>query len=79
MTTKGLQLTFGGRHSSRVHSNQNIQKLNLCTATKLADMEKRVKVLFDKYANFITASPETTGDVEMLVKYLSYFVSGELS
>lgn len=41
-------------------------------------MERRVKAVFDKYANFITASPETTADVEMLCKYLSYFVSGEL-
>lgn len=42
-------------------------------------MERRVKAVFDKYANFITASPETTADVEMLCKYLSYFVSGESS
>lgn len=42
-------------------------------------MDKRVKAVFDKYANFITNSPETTGDIEMLCKYLSYFVSGESS
>ena len=39
-------------------------------------MDLRVKPLFDKYANFITNNAETTGDIEMLCKYLSYFVSG---
>lgn len=40
-------------------------------------MENRIKYLFDKYATFITNNSEATGDVEMLSKYLSYFVSGE--
>jgi hypothetical protein len=42
-------------------------------------MDLRVRKVFDKYANFITNNSETTGDVEMLCKYLSYFVSGELT
>jgi Peroxisomal membrane protein (Pex16) len=42
-------------------------------------MEQRLKPLFAKYANFITNNSETTSDVEMLCKYLSYFVSGELN
>lgn len=40
-------------------------------------MDQRIKPLFAKYANFITNNSETTGDIEMLCKYLSYFVSGE--
>jgi hypothetical protein len=40
-------------------------------------MDFRVRHLFDKYANFITHNSETTGDVEMLCKYLSYFASGK--
>lgn len=41
-------------------------------------MDLRAKHLFGKYANFITTNSETTGDIEMLCKYMSYFVSGEL-
>lgn len=41
-------------------------------------MEQRLKQVFDKYADFITNNSETTGSIEMLCKYLSYFVSGEL-
>lgn len=40
-------------------------------------MDIRLKNLFDKYASLITNNSETTGDVEMLCKYISYFVSGE--
>lgn len=40
-------------------------------------MEKRIKNVFDKYASLITNNSEATGDVEMLCKYLSYFVSGK--
>lgn len=40
-------------------------------------MDKRAKAMFDKYATFITNNSETTGDIEMLCKYLSYFVSGK--
>jgi hypothetical protein len=41
-------------------------------------MDVRVKNLFDKYARLITENSETTGDLEMLCKYLSYFVSGKI-
>lgn len=40
-------------------------------------MDKRAKAMFDKYASFISTNSETTGDIEMLCKYLSYFVSGK--
>lgn len=42
----------------------------------MATIDKRLKVLFNKYAAFITENSETTGDVENLCKYLSYFVTG---
>lgn len=40
-------------------------------------MDNRGKSLFNKYASLITNNSESTGDVEMLCKYLSYFVSGK--
>lgn len=42
-------------------------------------MDKRLKLAFDKYATFITNNSETTGDIENVVKYLSYFVSGKFN
>jgi hypothetical protein len=55
-------------------------KFAFCFADKFQlKMDLRVQKIFDKYANFITNNSETTGDVEMLCKYLSYFVSGELN
>lgn len=39
-------------------------------------MDKRLKLMFDKYANFITNNSQTTGDLETLCKFSSYFVSG---
>jgi len=38
-----------------------------------------MKTAFNKYATLITNNSETTGDVEVLCKYLSYFVSGKLT
>lgn len=40
-------------------------------------MDVRFRNLFDRYASIITNNSETTADVEMLCKYLSYFASGK--
>jgi peroxin-16 len=41
------------------------------------EIERRAKKLYFKYVDYITNNAETTADIEVLVKYLSYFVSGE--
>lgn len=42
-------------------------------------MDRRIKQYYSKYVDYISKNAETTADIEVLVKYLSYFVSGKIS
>lgn len=42
-------------------------------------MDRKLKQCYTKYIDYISKNAETTADIEVLVKYLSYFVSGKAS
>lgn len=47
-----------------------------CFQSISAEMDRRLRQYCSKYVDYISKNAETTADVEVLVKYLSYFVSG---
>uniref|UniRef100_A0A1B6M7Z5 Peroxisomal membrane protein PEX16 n=1 Tax=Graphocephala atropunctata TaxID=36148 RepID=A0A1B6M7Z5_9HEMI len=38
-----------------------------------------IKAIFERYVEWVSANPQTTSEIECLVKWISYFVAGRIS